>query len=316
MKLAVIIPAYNEEETIGEVIKLIPKVNARISKTEVIVVDDGSRDRTVEIAKSLGAYVVSHNGNKGVGKAFTTGIETALKRKASLIVNIDADGQFNPLDIPKLIQPILDKKADFVTASRFRDGTLIGKMPIIKYIGNRIFTYLTSLLVGKKFTDTQCGFRAYSREAALRLNLYGKFTYTQEVFLDLANKGLRIKEIPLHIKAVRDNGKSKVVKSIPKYTLQALAIIIRAVRDYQPLTFFGIIGGIIFGIGVLIELILGIRWAIVGAVTPYRTAVTVGVVFLILGFLLLILALIADMLDRQRRIEEDLLYFRKKEMLK
>ena len=316
MKLAVVIPAFNEEEAIGRVIKSIPKVNKRISSTEVIVVDDGSTDRTVSIAKESGALVVSHHGNKGVGKAFQTGIETALKRRADVIVNIDADGQFNPLDIPQLISPILDNKADFVTATRFKDGKMIGKMPFVKLVGNKIFTALTSMLVGKKFTDTQCGFRAYSREAALRLNLYGTFTYTQEVFLDLAYKGMRILEVPLYVRAERANGKSRVVKSIPFYVFQALQIIVRAVRDYKPLAFFGVIGGFVFGLGVLIEGILFVRWLITGNISPFRTAVLAAGVVIILGFLLLILALIADMLDRQRRIQEDILYYRKKEMLK
>ena len=130
MKLIVIIPAYNEERTIKEVISKIPRVNKRISQTEVIVVDDGSKDRTSVLAKEAGAIVVSHIGNKGVGVAFRTGIEEALKRKADVIVNMDGDGQFNPNDIPKLIEPILDKKADFVTATRFSDG----KLEILKVI--------------------------------------------------------------------------------------------------------------------------------------------------------------------------------------
>ena len=315
MKLIVIIPAYNEEVSIGRVIRKIPKLNGRINKTKVIVVDDGSSDNTAEVAKKAGAIVISHGKNKGVGMAFRTGIETALKRKADVIVNVDADGQFNPEDIPKLIEPILDDKADFVTATRFKDGHLIGKMPFIKKIGNKMFTSLTSTLVGQKFTDTQCGFRAYNREAALRLNLYGRFTYTQEVFLDLAHKGLRIMEVPLYVRAVREHGKSKVVRSLFKYALQALTIIIRSIRDYKPLAFFGVIGGLVFGFGGLIDLVLFIRWLVTGAVSPYATLVLVGIVFIIVGFILLVLALIADMLDRQRRIEEDLLYYKKKEML-
>src|SRR3989344_5546666 len=313
MKLIVIIPAFNEEKTIKEVVSKIPKINKRISQTEVIVLDDGSRDNTDKLAKEAGAVVISYIGNKGVGVAFRTGIESALRRQADIIVNIDGDGQFNPNDIPKLIEPILNKEADFVTATRFKDGNLIGNMPWIKKVGNKAFTKLTSFLVGQKFTDTQCGFRAYSRESALRLNLYGKFTYTQEVFLDLANKGLIIKEIPLLIRAEREFGKSKVVKSIPKYVFQALTIIIRSIRDYKPLAFFGVIGISVFGLGFLIDLVLFIRWLITGTVTPYTTGVVIGVVFIILGVLLVVLALIADMLDRQRRIEEDLLYYRKKE---
>ena len=316
MKLVIIIPAFNEEATIFEVIKAIPEVNGRITSQEVVVVDDGSKDKTKALAEKAGAFVVSHVGNKGVGQAFRTGIETALLRKADVIVNIDADGQFNPLDIPVIIEPIVSLKADFVTATRFKNGMLIGKMPFVKKIGNRMFTRLTSTLVGQKFSDTQCGFRAYSREAALRLNLYGKFTYTQEVFLDLAHKGLRIVEVPLYVKAERSHGKSKVVRSLVKYIFQAFVIIVRSIRDYKPLAFFGSIGMSIFGLGFIIELVLFIRWLITGTVSPFTTLVIVGAIALILGFLLLVLALIADMLDRQRRIQEDLLYLRKKEMFR
>jgi len=314
MKLIVIIPAYNEERTIKEVISKIPRVNKRISQTEIIVVDDGSKDKTKEEAKEAGAIVVSHIGNKGVGVAFRTGIEEALKRKADVIVNMDGDGQFNPNDIPKLIEPILDKKADFVTATRFSDGKLIGNMPFVKKIGNKLFTSLTSKLVGQRFTDTQCGFRAYSREAALRLNLYGKFTYTQEVFLDLANKGLIIKEIPLLIRAEREFGKSKVVKSVPKYIFQALTIIIRSIRDYKPLAFFGVIGLFSLLLGLISGIFMIIRYILTGRTSPFKSLLMVSVGLTVLGVLLIILGLIADMLDRQRRIQEDLLYYKKKEM--
>ena len=316
MKLIVIIPAYNEELTIGSVIKSIPEVNGRISKTEILVVNDGSTDNTEKIALENGAIVVNHLSNKGVGMAFRTGIENALKRKADVIVNVDADGQFNPLDVPKLISHILDNKADFVTATRFKNGNLIGSMPFVKKMGNRMFTSLTSFLVGQKFTDTQCGFRAYSREAALRLNLYGKFTYTQEVFLDLANKGLRIMEVPLYVKAKREFGKSKVVKSVPKYIFQALTIIIRSIRDYKPLAFFGVIGLFSLILGLISGGFMIVRYILTGRTSPFKSLLIVSVGLTVLGVLLIILGLIADMLDRQRRIQEDLLYYKKKEMWK
>ena len=329
MKLIIIIPAYNEEASIGSVIKRIPDLTFKksesknllekaspktnISETEVIVIDDGSNDNTGKIAKENGAIVVSHVGNKGVGKAFRTGIEVALKRKADIIVNIDADGQFNPEDIPKLITPILNKESDFVTATRFKNGNLIGKMPFIKKLGNKAFTKLTSLLTGQRFTDTQCGFRAYSREAALRLNLYGKFTYTQEVFLDLANKEMKIMEIPLYVKAKRDHGESKVVKSVPKYVFQAMTIIIRSIRDYKPLAFFGTIGMFSLILGLISGGFMIVRYILTGRTSPFQSLLIVAVGLTVLGVLLIILALIADMLDRQRRIQEDLLYLRKKE---
>ena len=236
-KIVVIIPAYNEENTIAKVIGEIPRDIS--DSVEVLVIDDGSSDNTVTIAKKAGAdHVISHGYNKGLGIAFQTGIRNALEIGADIIINIDADGQFNPGDIPKLIKPIVEQKADMVTCSRFLKKEWIPKMPLVKRFGNKLFTNFINFLTRQKFTDTQCGFRAYSRDAALRMNLMGTFTYTQEVFLDLAEKGLIIKEIPCQVKGVREHGKSKVVKNPLLYAINSLMIILKAFRDYHPLKFF------------------------------------------------------------------------------
>ena len=308
MKLVVIIPAYNEENTIAKVIDLIPSKIDGISKIEALVINDGSTDNTDLEAKKANAIVVSHPKNKGVGKAFQMGIDKALDLNADIIVNIDADLQFNPNDIPILIKPILNDEADMVTASRFKDKKLIPIMPLHKKIGNYIFSSLISFLIKQKFYDTQCGFRAYSKEAALHLNLFGEFTYTQEAFIDLAFRGLRIVELPLVIKGEREHGKSKVASNALIYAFRALNIIIRTIRDYKPLMFFGFPGLVMFLIGLLIDLILFIRWLITEAVSPYTTLVLVGIVFLILGFLMIVLALIADMNSRLRKNQERILF--------
>lgn len=308
MKLVVIIPAYNEEITIGNVINTIPKKIEGIDQIEVLVVDDCSKDNTVKLARMAGAAVVSHPVNKGVGAAFSTGIEKALEMKADIIVNIDADGQFNPLDIPKLVKPILEDKADFVSCSRFKDKNLIPRMSLTKKIGNKFFTRLTSFLTGQKFTDTQCGFRAYSKKAALHLNLFGSFTYTQEAFLDLASKGMRIVELPLKIRGVRQFGRSRVAGNVVSYGFRALSIVTKTFRDYKPLVFFGLPGLIIFSIGLLTGLFLIIRYVITLTTTPFKSLIIFSAVMLILGFLMIFLALIADMLDRIRRNQERILY--------
>ena len=305
MRVIAIIPAYNEEETIGDVIKETKKY-----VDDVIVINDGSTDRTEEIAKKAGAKVVSHVLNRGVGAAVRTGIDTALSLGADIIVNIDADGQFDPKDIKKLITPIINNEADFVTGSRFLNANYKLNIPKIKKVGNTLFTKIVNFLTKSNFTDTQCGFRAFYREAALRLNLYGNFTYTQEVFLDLVSKGMKIKEVPIKV-VYKSSRKSKVVKNPFYYGINALLIIIRTIRDLYPLKFFGIIGLIIFSSGFVMGLFLLLRWALKGIVSPYRSMIQLSAVLLIVGFLSIVLALIADMLGRQKRIQEEILYYSK-----
>lgn len=311
-KLIVTIPAYNEEKTIAKVIKEIPRQIEGIDELEILVIDDGSTDNTVSEAKNAGAIAVSHFRNEGLGIAFSTGIEEALKSRADIIVNIDADGQFDPNEIPKLIKPILEKKAEMVAGSRFEDKSTRQEVPFIKRIGNEVFTWFISILTKQHFTDTQCGFRAYSCEALLRLNLFGRFTYTQEVFLDLVNKGLKIEQVPIKVKYYKER-KGKVTSSLFKYCVQTGIIILRTFRDYKPLVFFGIPGITVFGMGFLLNLYSLIYWFIHHRTTPIRMYVFVGIGLLIFGFLLIILALIADMLKRIRLNQEEILYKMKKQ---
>ncbi len=313
--LVVLIPAFNEQQTIAGVIKQIPRKIPGIKKVLVLVVDDGSSDATVEKAKKAGAdRIVSHNTNKGLGAAFKTGLNEGLAMGADIIVNIDADGQFNPADIEKLIKPILQNRADVVTCSRFKDKAICPKMPFIKKFGNKVFTAAINLFTGSGFTDTQCGFRAYSREAALRANLFARFTYTQEVLIDLMQKGMRIREVACEVKGQRE-GQSKVVRHWYSYGAKALIIVLRTLRDYKPLQFFGSIGLLFFLAGAISAFILWIRLLLLHKIDPFMWVVYADVILIVLGFLLMILALIADMLDRQRKLQEEILYKLKKEQL-
>ena len=304
--LVVLIPAYNEADTVGEVVRAIPR--DALSDVKVLVVDDGSKDKTYAVAFEAGAdKIIRHKRNMGLGVAFKRGVDEALIMDADIIVNIDADMQFNPVDIPKLIKPILDGSADFTVCSRFLDKNLEPDMPWIKNIGNKLFSKLISYITQVKLTDTQCGFRAYSREAALRINTFSRFTYTQESLIDLLGKGLAVEEVPLKAKGER-NGKSRVVSSITFYVFRSFAILIRTVRDYRSLEFFGLIGLTIFNLGLLIEAGMLAKWILTGTTSPYQSLITGGVILLVLGFLLLILALQADMTSRQRKIVEEVLY--------
>jgi|SRR3989338_321743 len=314
LKLIVQIPAYNEESTIAQVIKNIPRRIPNINEVKVLVIDDGSTDKTFEEAKKSGAdYIYKSTVNKGLGKNFQKGIEISLKKGGDIIVNIDGDGQFNPKDIPVLIQPILKGEADMVTCSRFINPGLTKNMPMLKKWGNKRFTNLISRITGKKFSDTQCGFRAYNKEAALRMNLNGKFTYTQEVFIDLAEKGMRIKEMPLEVVYHRDRKSHISNKLFSNYGLKSLAIIAKATRDTQPLTFFGLPGLIIFVLGVIGGIISFIYWLTHFVTTPIRMLFNVSVFFVIFGLSLGVLALLADMLKTIKINQEEILYKLKKE---
>ena len=315
MKLVVTIPALNEENTIAQVVAGVPRKIPGVSEVEVIVVNDGSDDKTAERAAEAGAIVVTLHNRPGLGKVFGTGLERAMRRGADIIVNIDGDGQFDPADIAKLVHPILEGDADFVTCSRFADPDLWPEMPKVKFWGNRAVTNIINWVCGgTEFTDVSCGFRAFNREAAYRLTLFGRFTYTQETFIDLFAKGLRMQEVPLRVRGVREHGNSRVASSIFKYAFNSLPIILRAMRDIQPLKFFGGIALLLFIPGVLMGGFVSGYYLIEGRTSPYTSLITMSGVLIVLSFMLGMLALLADMLGRHRKISEELLYLARRKV--
>jgi glycosyltransferase involved in cell wall biosynthesis len=311
--LVIIIPALNEEATIADVVRRVPREIDGISSIEIVVIDDGSTDRTVALAQQAGAEVVSHGANRGVGAAFATGVRLALECRADVVVNMDGDGQFDPADIPKLLEPILFAGADFVSCSRFANPEFMPEMPRIKKWGNAVMTRLINRLAwGSNFTDVSCGFRAYTRDTLLRLNLMADYTYTQETFLNLAAQRIKMAEVPLQILGTRPHGKSRVAGSITKYVLHTVPIIFRTLRDLRPLLFFGGIALAVLAIGLLLGGFVFQHWLDTGHTTPYRSVLTGSAVCIVLAFLLGVLALIADMMKRQRHLLEELLYFSRK----
>src|SRR5687768_11091874 len=315
MKLVVTIPALNEAATIAQVVAGVPRKIRGFTDVEVIVLNDGSTDHTAEEATKAGALVVTLHNRQGLGKVFQTGLERAMRRGADVIVNIDGDGQFNPADIAQLVQPIIDDEADFVTCSRFADPELHPTMPPVKYWGNKIVTSIINWVCGgTAFTDVSCGFRAFNREAAYRLTLFGRFTYTQETFIDLFAKGLRMAEVPLRVRGVREHGHSRVASSIFKYATNSLPIILRAMRDIQPLKFFGGIALLLFIPGLLMGGFVSGYYLLEGRTTPYTSFITMSGVLIVLSFLLGVLALLADMLGRHRKISEELLYLARRKV--
>ena len=312
MRLIVNIPAYNEAEKIGETIRKIPRHFDGIDEVLIQIVDDGSHDGTAKIAREAGAdFVVSHPGNRGIGKTFRTSVENALENGADFMVNIDADGQFDPNDIEKLLRPVIDGKADLVTADRFSEHKA-ENIPFIKDILNRFAARVIGAFMNAPISDLTCGFRAYSRETLLRLNLPGAFTYTQEVIIDALGKDLKVLWVPVMVTYFADR-KSRVVKSIGKYIKNSSKIIVKAVRDVRPLKFFGIPG-----LALVIAAIAVFVWFLClyfqeYKITPFRNYLLVAITLFLVGLQLFVFALVADMIRSNRKLTEDLMYQVKKE---
>jgi glycosyltransferase involved in cell wall biosynthesis len=308
MKLIVQMPALNEARTVAGVIAAVPRAIPSIDRVDVVVVDDGSTDDTAALARAAGATVLGHGRRRGVGAAFRTGIEHAMATDADVVVTIDSDGQFNPADIPTLIAPIVRGEADFVTASRFMDPALIPEMTRAKTWGNRFMSRWVSRLVDRRFYDVSCGFRAYSREAFMRLVLLGDFTYTHEVFLNLAFADVRMAEVPIRVRGIREHGTSRVAGSLLRYAWRTSAIILRAYRDYKPLQFFGSIAAVCAAAAVALGVFLLSVKLRTGGFTPHKWAGFASAAFGFLGLMLLITGMVAEMMDRARVARHETLY--------
>lgn len=318
MKLIVNIPAFNEQNKIGQTIKNISKSfesdfyisgkGKSISDKKIQVIDDGSRDNTTRVAADAGAdIVVSHETNRRLGVAFKTGVESALQQGADFMVNIDADGQFDPNDIPKLLEPILDNEVDMVIANRF--GTHEAKnIPWVKNVLNRVAAKIIGFFLACKINDLTCGFRAHNRETLLRLNLSGVFTYTQETIIDAIGKNLKLKWVPVKV-VYFDDRQSRMTKSIWKFVNNSFKIILKAVRDVRPLKFFGWPGLILIAIGIVVLAIFFFNYLTNDfRIKPYLNYIIFSSILIMLGVQLLIFALIADMIKSNRQLTEEMMY--------
>ncbi len=310
MKIIIYLPALNEGEGIAKVISRLPRELPGIDEIETLVVDDGSTDQTTVVAKNAGAEIVSHGKNRGVGAAFRSAIQYSLENGADILIGIDADGQFDPSEIPTLLQPLFDDKADMVIGNRFVEGRP-ESMPGIRFWGNQKMTNLVNSFTGRKFHDVSCGFRAYNHEALLHLNLFSNFTYTHESILSLVYQGLRVAERSIHVKYDPER-KSRVAKSILNYAVQTSKTVLKMVLDYRPMRVFGTIGAIFIIIGMGFELFLMGFYVFIGSFSPYKSFGFIGLGLILFGMLILILALIANMMNRIRMNQDIVLYEIKK----
>ncbi|MCX6802572.1 MAG: glycosyltransferase family 2 protein [Candidatus Diapherotrites archaeon] len=308
MKLAITIPAFNEEKTIAKVIGEIPRRIEGIKEIEIIVIDDGSTDNTGKIAEKCGAAVVRHSGNRGLAKAFRTGLDAALESGAGIIVNTDADFQYNQKQIPLLVKPILDGNAEIVLGSRFKGW--IEEMPFSKKFGNILATKIVNFVSGLRVSDAQTGFRAFSREAALRMNISSDFTYTQESLLIAQEYKLKIAEVPVDFR--KREGKSRLFGSIWGYAKRAGITLLIAYLNYHPLKFFLSLGGLFVLGGLAAGTRVLLHFLETGMVQPYLPTALLASLLLILGFEVIIIGLVAEMVKFSRKAQDEILYFIKK----
>ena len=307
MKLLIALPCYNEAEKIGDVLASIPKTYEGIDFVRLLVVDDGSQDDTADIAFNAGATVIRHRKNKGLGVAFRSAVDFAIDRGYDLMVNLDGDNQFDPQDIARLIEPILSQEADFVTASRFLTGQKIEHMPPIKRWGNQRMSALINRLCGEKFSDVSCGFRAYSRETLLKINFYGRFTYTQESFISFHFHNLAVREVPIGVTYFPER-KSRVAGNILHYLKKTSGIILGLMRDYYPMRFFGMIGLFFLIPAFIFGLMFLIHYLTVGYFSGYLFAGLIASFCALIAILMFSFGVAMESMVRINRNENRILY--------
>jgi glycosyltransferase involved in cell wall biosynthesis len=309
MKLVITIPSYNEEHSLASVITEIPRTISGIDQVKILVINDGSDDRTIDIASQAGAdNILSHKHNMGLARTFRDGLNEALEMGADIIVNTDADFQYNGTEIPKLIVPILEGKADIVLGDRQIDQ--LDHMPRGNLWGNKLATQVTRWATGLPIKDAQTGFRAFSREAALRMNLTGDYTYTHETIIQAANKKLTIVQIPVEFR--RREGNSRLITSIFRYAQSAGVTIFRSFGAYHPFKIFSVIGFLCIFLGLLAGFRVIMHFFSTGYVTPYLPSALLTTVLVIVGSLAILFGLLADMIRSQRMLSEEILYRLKK----
>lgn len=308
MKLIIQIPCYNEEESLPITIKGIPQTFRGVSVCELLVIDDGSTDRTAEIAAREGVHhVVQLKNHKGLAEAFARGMDTALKLGADLIVNIDADNQYDAQDIQKLIDPILAGEADMVIGDR-RIGE-IAHFSFFKKVLQRMGSWIVRQISGTQVPDVTSGFRAFSREAALRLNVISQFTYTLETVIQAGKKNIAINHVEVATHGpIRP---SRLFSNVPSYLKRSMATITRIYALYEPLKIFLYVGMLVFGAGFLIS-IRFLVYFVLNRGAGHIQSLILSAVLMIVGFQIGVIGLLADIISANRRLIEETLYRIKK----
>jgi len=301
MKLVIQIPCFNEESSLPITLSELPKAVPGFDSVEWLVIDDGSTDNTVETANEHGAHhIVRHVQNQGLARAFMTGLDTCLSLGADVIVNTDADNQYQAGDIEQLVEPILQRQAEIVIGARPISD--IQHFSIAKKLLQRLGSWAVRIVSGTNIEDAPSGFRAFSRNAAKKVMVFNEYTYTLETIIQAGQKNIPICSVPIGTN--KDLRPSRLVRSLPSYIARSFMTIVRIFVVYRPFRFFMTMGSIIFLIGALI----GIRFLwfyLAGQGGGKVQSLILASVLLGMGFQTMLIAFVADLLAANRRLLEE-----------
>lgn len=301
MKLIIQIPCYNEAETLPVTLNALPREVEGFDSVEVLIINDGSSDNTVEKAKELGVHhIISFKKNQGLAKVFMAGIEACLKRGADVVVNTDADNQYNADDIPKLTQPILEGKADMVIGARPISN--IQHFSFFKKMMQKLGSWVVRKASATDIPDAPSGFRAFSRDALMQMNVFNDYTYTLETIIQAGRKNMAIVSVPIRVN--EQLRPSRLVKSIPSYIKRSIFTILRIFIAYQPFKFFSFLGTLF----ILPGFILGLRWLVYFIIGTTRTRVPSLIftaILILTGVFFFFMGVVADLISVNRKILEE-----------
>jgi len=307
VRLIVQIPCLNEADTLPQTVADIPRHISGVSAVELLVIDDGSTDNTVQVARELGVeHIVSHPHRRGLAAAFQSGVNAALILGADIIVNTDGDNQYPQADIPRLIAPILNNEADVVIGDR--QTASIAHFSPFKRLLQAWGSWVVRLASGTQVPDATSGFRAYSREAALRLNLFTRYTYTLETIIQAGKKGLRVAHVPIQTNP--QLRASRLMQSEWDYVKRSAATIIRIYAVYEPLKTFGLLSlpFLVVGAALIGRFLFFYLSGPLEGVARYIQSLLIGGVALIIGFLIFLFGILADLISANRLLIEEALY--------
>jgi glycosyltransferase involved in cell wall biosynthesis len=302
MKLIIQIPCYNEAATLPVTLAALPRQLRGFDQVEWLVIDDGSSDDTAGVARSHGVdHVVRHFHNKGLARGFMTGLDACLARGADVIVNTDADNQYDARDIITLVTPILEHQAEIV----------VGARPIVdvrhfsptKKLLQKLGSSVVRSFSGTDIPDAPSGFRAISRSAAQQLVVFSDYTYTLETIIQAGQKNIAITSVPIRVNEFQRP--SRLVKSIPSYVQKSIITILRIFVIYRPFRFFSALGSFLLGIG----FIIGLRYlymASIGRGAGHTQSLILAAVLLVAGFQTLLVAFVTDVIAANRKLLEEL----------